>query len=97
MLRLDSFAGNNKRLSRSDFGPEQLLHALCAAMGVPDRSKLAEFFRHLLKCRSEPNTLSNLGEDPGIRTIACHDQPRADSAFLLRCAGFGRRDLRLGW
>lgn len=34
VMRLDSFAGNNKRLSRSDFGPEELLHALCAAMGV---------------------------------------------------------------
>lgn len=90
MLRLDSFAGNNKRLSRSDFGPEQLLHALCAAMGVPDRSKLAEIFRHLAKYFVRPWRRPK-------NTIACRDQPRADSAFLLPCAGFGRRDLRLGW
>lgn len=96
MLRLDSFAGNNKRLSRSDFGPEQLLHALCAAMGVPDRSKLAEFFRHLLIMPERAKYFVQPRRRPR-NTIACHDQPRADSAFLLRCAGFGRRDLRLGW
>ena len=90
MLRLDSFAGNNKRLSRSDFGPEQLLHALCAAMGVPDRSNSAEIFRHLAKYVVRPWRRPK-------NTIACRDQPRADSAFLLPCAGFGRRDLRLGW
>ena len=38
VMRLDTFAGNNKRPTRSEFGPEQLLHALCAAMGVRDRS-----------------------------------------------------------
>ena len=83
VMRLDSFAGNNKRLSRSDFGPEELLHALCAAMGVRDRSKLAEIFRHLLQCRSGPNTLSDLGEDPGIPSpaVISRAQIRIDAAL----------------
>eukprot|EP00435_Cladocopium_sp_Y103_P022856 s4952_g5.t1 len=38
VMRLDSFAGCNKWLSKAEFAPEQLLHALCAAMGLRDRS-----------------------------------------------------------
>ena len=83
VMRLDSFAGNKKGLSRSEFGPEQLLHALCAAMGVRDRSKLADTFRHLLKCRSQPTILSDLGEDPGIPSpaVISRSQIRIDGAL----------------
>ena len=82
-MRLDTFAGNNKRPTRSEFGPEQLLHALCAAMGVRDRSKLADTFRHLLKCRSQQSMLPGDGDDPGIPSSAVisRSQIRIDGAL----------------
>ena len=83
VMRLDTFAGNNKRPTRSEFGPEQLLHALCAAMGVRDRSKLADTFRHLLKCRSQQSMLPGDGDDPGIPSSAVisRSQIRIDGAL----------------
>eukprot|EP00435_Cladocopium_sp_Y103_P036258 s3509_g9.t1 len=39
VMRLDSFAGCNKQLSKAEYAPEQLLHALCAVMGLRDRNE----------------------------------------------------------
>ena len=69
-LMLEGMVTRLDRMSRravEKHGPvqrsrETLLHALCAAMCLRDRSKLAETFRHTLGC--VPGLLDGLGDQP---------------------------------